>query len=186
MSNEDAKPDCKIPLGGGPGGVVRAVIAVGAAVACVVMAILLADHQSPGFAMWLVIATGPLTINGVRRTFAFKCLAPVLANKKDPAAIAEEADHLAIFVIVLSMVVLIGTAFAWDGGDPLVMQYVAIFCPLGFAGITFAVGQLAKAAAVRYRAQHDFDTTRAHAPLEVPPSMESDGAAQIDRGSESR
>lgn len=183
MSSEHTDTDFKIPLGGGPGGVVRAAVAVGAAIACVVTAILLANHQSP---FYLVFATGPLAINGVRRTFAFKRLAPVLANKDDPAAIAEEADHLAIFAIVLSMVVLIGTAFAWDGGDPLVMQYVAIFCPLGFAGITFAVGQLSKAAAVRYRAEHDVDTMLAHAPPEDHPNPDREGAADVNQAEEAR
>ena len=182
---DSAHLEPKIPLGGGPGGVKRAVIAVAAAAASVAVAILLAASQTSGGAFMMLFCVVPLVINGVRRTFDPK-LAPVLANKKDPAAIAEEADPLAIFAMVLSIACMILAYFTWSSGNPIALHYAAIFGPLGFAGVCFAMGQFSKAAAVRHRAQCDVDTMLAHAPREVPPSMESDGAAQFDRGGESR
>lgn len=186
MRTDPAHLEPKIPLGGGPGGVKRTVIAVVAAAASVAAAILLAPNHASGGAFMMLFCVVPLVTNGIRRTLSPTRLKPVLANKKDPAAIAEEADHLAIFAMVLSIACMILAYVTWSSGNPIALHYAAIFGPLGFAGVCFAMGQFSKAAAVRHCAQRDVDIMLAHAPREVPPSMESDGAAQIDRGGESR
>lgn len=180
------QPKPKIPLGGGPGGVKRAVIAIAAAAASVAVAILLAPNHTSGGAFMMLFCVVPLVTNGIRGALWPTRLKPVLANKKDPAAIAEEADHLAIFAMVLSIACMILAYFTWSSGDPIALHYAMFFGPIGLAGVCFAMGQFSKAAAVRHRAQRDVDTMLGHAPREVPPSMESDGAVQFDRGGESR
>ncbi len=148
MSNEPAKPDCKIPLGGGGrGGVVRVCVAVLAVLACVAWAILGFGYTTPG-QMGAVTFAMPGVIFAAARTARPSGVFPSRRDSRDPFARIDEANTLATFAFWGGVILTVFAFFAWKTRDPMPRQFAVIAGPVGATLLAMAMRQLAKAAAI--------------------------------------